>query len=129
MALFSALNLGALWPSLWAERMVCACVCVYLGVSRQAPFCSPRNFVLSGFSRVRDYTGQRVEAGGTGKGLGVEMGGRHLRACRLRPAPGSHQGLEEGPRLTPGSDGRSLRARHEPAWSLDRGGVCVYVCV
>ena len=38
-------------------------------------------------------------------------------------------GLEEGPRLTPGSDGPSFPAQHEPAWSLDPGGVCVCVCV
>ena len=63
------------------------------------------------------------------------MGGHHLQACRLRPAPGSllpvpsaPPGLEEGPRLTPGSDGLSLPAQHKPAWSFDRGGVCVCVC-
>ena len=63
------------------------------------------------------------------------MGERHLRACRLRPAPGSRltvpsapPGLEEGPRLTPGSDSLSLPAQHKPAWSFDRG-VCVCVCL
>ena len=63
------------------------------------------------------------------------MGERHLRACRLRPAPGSRltvpsapPGLEEGPRLTPGSDSLSLPAQHKPAWSFDRG-VCVSVCL
>lgn len=62
------------------------------------------------------------------------MGGHHLQACRLRPAPGSllpvpsaPPGLEEGPRLTPGSDGLSLPAQHKPAWSFDWGGVCVCV--
>ena len=65
------------------------------------------------------------------------MGGHHLQACRLRPAPGSlfrvpsaPPGLEEGPRITPGNDGLSLPVQHKPAWSFDRGGVgCVCVCV
>ena len=46
--------------------------------------------------------GQRMEAGGTGKGVEGAAGGPHLWACRLRPASGSRLHVPSAP---PGAGG------------------------
>lgn len=83
-------------------------VCVH--ACGQHLFSSPRSFVLVGFSpeRVRDHTGQRVEAGGPGKGwrekhvgLTCRPAGSGLPLGVASLCPQLHLGLEEGPRCPP----------------------------
>lgn len=67
---------------------VCVCVHVCAHVCTGSRPLSLLQGVLYGLAfpqRLRDYTGQRVEAGGRMKGL-REKCGPHLQVCRLRPA-------------------------------------------